>query len=89
MALSKRKPKKDKDDEASPEATSPAEPPQAPAPRAKPKRYRVKASKQVSIGGSVTTLAAGKLIEERYYGGERGIKNLRAAGVELEEITSG
>ncbi len=82
------------DAEAAPADSEPAPPPEPPAPvveeeaapRPKPKLYRVKADRKVSLGGSVTTLAAGKLINDRLYGGEQGIKNLRAAGVELEEI---
>lgn len=54
-------------------------------PAKKSVQYRVTATKKASFYGQLVTLRKGTVINESGYG-EEGIRRLRAAGVDLEEI---
>lgn len=71
---------------SSPPEPEPAEPVEKAYPDEMPV-YRVLKTKIVSIRGAVTTLAEGKVLDPRYYGGPRGIEQLLESGVELEVIS--
>lgn len=69
--------------------TPPAPPPAATAPvEAKPRgarRYRVKVTKQLSLGGFITHLSSGDIVSESSYG-PLGMQRIIDAGVQLEEL---
>jgi hypothetical protein len=59
------------------------------SPKASPsaKTYRVVKDQLCSWRGHLTTMKAGSIVNERFYGGPDGVQLLRNAGVELELIS--
>lgn len=58
------------------------------APKSPPtKTYRVVKDRLCSWRGHLTTMKAGSIVDERFYGGADGVQLLRNAGVELELIS--
>ena len=54
---------------------------------AKPgKKYRVLEDRMASVGGRMTKLRSGKVLEARYYGGPIGLQRILDSGVKVEEV---
>jgi hypothetical protein len=93
--------KKKKAEEKKPEPAAAPPPPPPPSDRAdtkpdKPqapsapdasagKKYRVLEDKMCSVGGRMTKVRAGKILEARFYGGPVGLQRLLDSGIKVEE----
>lgn len=76
------------EDDAATEDADAAEvvPVEAPSMPALLPKLRVMKQWRGSIRGHITTLAEGKVLDPRGYGGAKGIEALKKAGLELEEV---
>ncbi len=60
------------------------------APKGEPKvklpKYKVMEDWRGSLGGSITTISKGKIIDPHGYGGNPGIEMLKKSGLQLEKV---